>query len=94
MGIKIILVLVCVILALICAIVIMGNVIRSKNRKISSLSQSIERQRTILEKINGVKQTAKKEQKIISSGSVSERFENSLKVLKSHKKKDGKEDSK
>lgn len=93
MGLKIILVLVCAILALVCTVVIMGAVIKGKNSRIRSLSGSLERQRSILEEINGVKQTAIKEKKIISSGSASERFQSSLKVLKKHKKGKSREDS-
>lgn len=85
MGLKAILILVCVILALVCTVVMMATVIKNKSRKIRSLSESLERQRAILAKVDGVKQTAKKEQKIISSGSSEERFANSLKILKKHK---------
>lgn len=93
MGFKVILILVCVVLALVCTIVIMGTVLRSRNRKISSLQESLNRQRDILAEIEGVKQTAKKEQKIISSGSAAERFSNSIKVLKKHSKNNRQEDS-
>lgn len=85
MGLKAVLILTCVILALVCTVVIMAAVIKSKSRKIRSLSESLERQRAILEKIDGVKNTAKKEKKVISSGSSEERFANSLKILKKHK---------
>lgn len=85
MGLKAVLILTCVILALICTVVIMAAVIKSKSQKIRSLSESIDRQRAILEKIDGVKNIAKKEKKIISSGSSEERFANSLRILKKHK---------
>lgn len=93
MGFKVILILVCVVLALVCIIVIMGTMLRSRNRKISSLQESLNRQRDILAEIDGVKQTAKKEQKIISSGSAAERFSNSIKVLRRHCKNNRQEDS-
>lgn len=93
MGFKVILILVCVVLALVCTIVIMGTMLRSRNRKISSLQESLNRQRDILAEIEGVKQTAKKEQKIISSGSAAERFSNSIKILKKHSKSNRQEDS-
>lgn len=92
MGFKVILVLICIVIALVCTIVIMGAVIRSKDKKISSLSDSLKRQRDILAEIDGVKQTARKEQKIISSGSMAERFKNSIKVLKKHNQDNRRED--
>lgn len=93
MEFKAILMLLCVILALVCTIIIMGSIIRGKNRKITSLSESLKRQRDILAKIDGIKQTAKKEQKIISTGSAAERFSNSIKILRKHKKNYDQEDS-
>lgn len=93
MEFKTILMLLCVILALVCTIVIMGTVIKNKSRKIASLSESLERQRAILSEIDGIKQTAKKEQKIISTGSATERFSNSIKVLRKHNKSKRKEGS-
>lgn len=92
MGFKVILVLICIVIALVCTIVIMGTVIRSKDKKISSLSDSLKRQRDILAEIDGVKQTARKEQKIISSGSMAARFKNSIKVLKKHNQNNRQED--
>ena len=86
MGFKVILVLICIVIALVC------TVIRSKDKKISSLSDSLKRQRDILAEIDGVKQTARKEQKIISSGSMAERFKNSIKVLKKHNQNNRQED--
>lgn len=93
MEFKVILILVCIVLVLVCTIVIMGTVIRCKDRKIASLSESLKRQRDILAKIDGIKQTAKKEQKIISTGSAAERFSNSIKILRKHKKNYDREDS-
>lgn len=88
---KIILILICIVIALAGVITLLFSIVKSKNKQIKSLQKSLQKQSEIITELNEIKQQRTKKKKAVTVGSAEQKFKNSLDILKAQKEQEKKE---